>query len=134
MRFNKIINSVLKEEIPSREARAQAMQSLSEPSPVFNFTYVSWDWKEREPHEDVTRLSDSGLFPFQYETSLGTDSYFIFFSDIRLSEKDCGELSLVPAYIEELENANILRYNDKEDYYTCYVSLEELFVAIRELE
>ena len=131
MLFNKIINNILKEdEDPSREDRIKALDNLDTPLPVFKFTYVSWDWKQPEPHEKIQSFSDTGLFPYQYETSLGSDAYFVFFSDIKLTDRECGELSLVSCYEEELED--IVQYNKDEDYYTSFVSLEELLSTIRD--
>jgi len=131
MIFNKIINSILKEdESPSREDRIKALDNLDLTQPVFIFTYVSWDWKQPEPHEKIQSFSDTGLFPYQYETSLGSDAYFVFFSDIKLTDRECGELSLVSCYEEELEG--VVQYNKDEDYYTSLVSLEELLSLIRD--
>lgn len=131
MIFNKIINSILKEdESPSREDRIKALDNLNPTQPVFIFTYVSWDWKQPEPHKKIQSFSDTGMFPYQYETSLGSDAYFVFFSDIKLTDRECGELSLVSCYEEELEG--VVQYNKDEDYYTSLVSLEELLSLIRD--
>jgi hypothetical protein len=131
MIFNKIINSILKEdEYPSREDRIKALDNLNPTQPVFIFTYVSWDWKQPEPHKKIQSFSDTGMFPYQYETSLGSDAYFVFFSDIKLTDRECGELSLVSCYEEELEG--VVQYNKDEDYYTSLVSLEELLSLIRD--
>jgi len=128
--FNTLYENFLKEEAPSREDRIRAMDSFgAAPEPFFKFTYVSWDWKEPEPHKKIQSLSDTGLFTYQYETSLGSDAYFVFFSDIKLTDRECGELSLVSCYEEEL--GDIVQYNKDRDYYTCFVSLEELLSTIR---
>jgi hypothetical protein len=74
------------------------------------------------------------MFPFVYETSLGMDAYFVFFSDIRLSERDCSALSIVTSYIDELRDMGKAEYLEHENVYVSYVSLEELKKAIEELD
>ena len=133
MKFNTIINSILKEEV-SREERIKALKSIPDLKPVFKFNYVSWDWKQPQPNEELQKFDDREMFPFVYETNLGSDSYFVFFSDIRLTEKDCIALSVVSAYDTELEKDNIVEYIESMNAYVSYVSLEELKKALHDYD
>ena len=132
MKFDKIINSLLKEEL-SREDKIKALKGMPELKSVFKFNYVSWDWKQSQPNEELEKFDDREMFPFVHESSLGSDTYFVFFSDIKLYESDCEMLSQVPAYEEELRDDNIVEYVESKDAYVSYVSLEELKSAISEL-
>jgi hypothetical protein len=134
MNFISLVNTLLKEEELSREDRIKALKSIPELKPVFKFNYVSWDWKESQPNEELERFNNTEKFPFEYETSLGSDAYFVFFSDIRLSERDCIALSLVPCYDQELRDEGKAEYLKNENAYVSYVSLEELKKAIEELD
>jgi hypothetical protein len=82
MKFDDIINNILKEEEISREDRIKALKSIPELKPIFKFNYVTWDWKQSQPNEELERFNDREKFPFVYESSLGSDAYFVFFSDI----------------------------------------------------
>lgn len=134
MKFDKLINSLLKEEELSRLDRIKALKSMPELKPVFKFNYVSWNWKQPQPNEELQKFDDREVFPFVHESSLGTlDVYFVFFSDIKLYESDCEMLSLVPAYDVELRDDNIVEYIESKNAYVSYVSLEELKNAMSEL-
>jgi hypothetical protein len=133
MNFKAFYNNNLREEL-SREDRIKALKSIPELKPVFKFNYVSWDWKEPQPNEELEIFDDREMFPFVYETSLGSDAYFVFFSDIRLSERDCSALTIVTAYIDELRDMGKAEYLEHENAYTSYVSLEELKKVIEELD
>lgn len=133
MKFNTIINSILKED-SSREERIKVLKSILDLKPVFKFNYVSWDWKQPQPNEELQKFDDREMFPFVYETNLGSDSYFVFFSDIRLTERDCIALSVVPAYDTELEESNIVQYIESMNAYVSYVSLEELKKALHDYD
>ena len=134
MKFDTIINNILKEEELSREDRIKALKSIPELKQVFKFNYVSWDWKRPQPNEELELFNDTEKFPFEYETSLGLDAYFVFFSDIKLSERDCSALTTVTAYIDELRDMGKAEYLEHENAYVSYVSLEELKKAIEELD
>lgn len=133
MKFDNIVNNILEEEL-SREDRIAALKGIPELKPIFKFNYVSWDWKQPQPNEELKKFDDTEMFPFVYESSLGSDAYFVFFSDIKLTERDCIELSLVPAYDVELRDDNIVEFVKSVNAYVSYVSLEELKSAISELE
>lgn len=133
MNFKKFYNSVLEEEL-SREDRIKALKGIPELKPIFKFNYVTWDWKQSQPNEEFEKFDDREMFPFVYESSLGSDAYFVFFSDIRLSERDCIALSLVPCYDQELRDDNMVEYVRSVNAYVSYISLEELKSAISELE
>jgi hypothetical protein len=92
------------------------------------------DWKQPQPNEELEKFDDREMFPFVYESSLGSDAYFVFFSDIKLTERDCIALSLVPCYDQELRDDNMVEYVRSVNAYVSYVSLEELKSAISELE
>ena len=130
MKFNRFVNSILGEDV-SRQQRIAALKSMPELKPVFKFNYVTWDWKQPEPTAELERFSDTQQYPFVLETSLGSDCYFVFFSSIKLTERDCETLSLVAAFEDELVNEGKVKYIDSEDTYISYVSLEELKEAIQ---
>jgi len=63
MQFNKIINSILKEEAPSREDRIRAMDNLVS-KPYFKFVHVSWMGSEELPIQELQEHLESRDFPY----------------------------------------------------------------------
>jgi hypothetical protein len=123
-RFSALISNILNED--DKKSRITAFKKLHKPAPLFKFNYVSWDWKEKQPTDELDYFYSREDLPFAHETSLGSDAYFVFFSDIKLTDRGCGILAMVPAYIDELFEAGKVIYDEKEKVYNCFVDVASI--------
>ena len=128
-KFNTIINGFLNE--VSKESRIAALKSLYNPPFLFKFNYVSWDWKEKQPTDELDYFYSKEDLPFVHETSLGSDAYFVFFSDIKLTDRECGILVMVPGYMNEILEAGKGMYSEEEKVYKCFVDVASIARTIQ---
>ena len=54
-----------------------------------DFDIICWDWKDDCPWKDCAKLAKK--YKHQYETNLGSDMNYVFFSDFKIKNDDQAE-------------------------------------------
>lgn len=54
-----------------------------------DFDIICWDWKADSPWKECSKLAKK--YKYSYETNLGSDMNYVFFSDFKIKNDDQAE-------------------------------------------